>query len=169
MRSCGRRRRPTRARRPRSRRTASGRLPTTCVRFGRSCTPSRTSGLSVLRAGARLQLRAEHDRADLQRRLLQLGHDDRRLERADRAVRVLADDDLDREAAGRQRDAGLIEHLLAGRASCRRPPGASASRGCGRRAGPARRAPCRARRARPCPCPAATGTAEPGTATAIGT
>ena len=61
-----------------------------------------------------LQLRAEHDRADLHRRLLQLGHDDRRLERSHQPGRVLADDDLDREASGRQRHARLIEDLFAG-------------------------------------------------------
>ena len=61
----------------------------------------------------RLELRAEHDRADLHRRGLELGHVDRRLERADSACRVLARHDFHRKAPRRQRHAGLVEHLLA--------------------------------------------------------
>ena len=52
-----------------------------------------------------LQLRAEDDRAHLQRRLFQLRHGHACLERSHQSARVLADDDLDLKPAGRKRHA----------------------------------------------------------------
>ena len=59
----------------------------------------------------RLELRAEHHRADFERRLLQLRHGHGRLERSDQSARVLANDDLHGEAPWRKRHGRLIKDL----------------------------------------------------------
>src|SRR5688572_27147663 len=72
-------------------------------------------------ASALLQLRAQYDRTDLDRRLLELRHRERRLERSHLAGRVFTYDDLHREAARRQRDTRRVEDLLARERAARRP------------------------------------------------
>ena len=63
------------------------------------------SGLSVVSFAAGCSCVLSSDRADLERRRLQLRHDDRRLERSHQPAGVLADHDLHREATRRQRHA----------------------------------------------------------------